>query len=245
MTAPRVGVIISYGEERLFLERYGQMLDAAGALPVYLPYPVGDGTLDRYLELTDGIMATGGEDVHPEEYGERPIPELGAVDRARDRLELALLRRAVAGDRPVLAICRGVQALNVAMGGTLYQDLPAQVAGALTHEPRPLWEAEGRLTPCEHEVLVEAGSILATTLGRGRRSVNSYHHQAVREPGAGVRVVARAPDGVIEAVELPARRFVLGLQWHLELTYGRDAGAQAILGRFVEECGRGPSATRA
>jgi putative glutamine amidotransferase len=237
-------VIISYGEERLFLERYGQMLEAAGALPLYLPYPMGDETLDQYLAWTDGIVATGGEDVHPEEYDERPIPELGAVDRARDRFELALLRRAVAGGRPVLAICRGIQALNVAMGGTLYQDLPAQVGGALAHEPTPLWDAEGRLAPCEHDVVVEAGSLLATTLGRRRLAVNSYHHQAVREPGAGVRIVARAPDGVVEAVEVPARRFVLGLQWHLELMHGRDAGTEAILGRFVEACGRAPLASR-
>ncbi len=239
MTVPRVGVIISYGEERLFLERYGQMLEAARALPVYLPYPAGSATLDGYLDWADGIVATGGEDVYPEEYGERPIPELGAIDRARDRFELALLRRAVERDRPVLAICRGIQALNVAMGGTLYQDLPAQVPGALAHEPTPLWEGDGRLAPCGHEVAVEGGSVLAATLGRRRLSVNSYHHQAVREPGAGVRIVARAPDGVVEAIELPARRFVLGLQWHLELMLGQDAGAEAILGRFVEECGRG------
>jgi putative glutamine amidotransferase len=141
-------------------------------------------------------------------------------------------------DRPILAICRGIQALNVAMGGTLYQDLGAQVPGGLAHTPTPLWEGDGRLTPCGHEVTVEGGSLLAAILDRRRLSVNSYHHQAVREPGAGVRIVARASDGVVEAIELPARRFVLGLQWHLELMLGQDAGAEAILGRFVEECGR-------
>jgi putative glutamine amidotransferase len=88
-------------------------------------------------------------------------------------------------------------------------------------------------------VTVEGGSLLAAILERRRLSVNSYHHQAVREPGAGVRIVARASDGVVEAIELPARRFVLGLQWHLELMLGQDAGTEAILGRFVEECGRG------
>jgi putative glutamine amidotransferase len=238
MTIPRVGVIISYGEARMFLERYGQVLEAAGALPAYLPYPARSATLAGYLEWTDGILATGGEDVHPEEYGEPPIPELGAVDRARDRFELALLRRAVERDRPVLAICRGIQALNVAMGGTLYQDVIAQVPAALVHQPAPLWEADGRLAACGHEVTVEDGSVLAAMLGRRRVSVNSYHHQAVREPGAGVRIVARAPDGVVEAIEMPARRFVLGLQWHLELMLGQGAGAEAILGSFVDECGR-------
>ncbi len=238
MTIPKVGVIISYGEERLFLERYGQVLEAAGALPAYLPYPARSATLDGYLEWADGILATGGEDVHPEEYGEPPIPGLRAVDRARDRFELALLRRAVERDRPVLAICRGVQALNVAMGGTLYQDLRTQVPEGLVHEPEPLWDGDGRLAACGHEVTVEEGSALAAMLGRRRVSVNSYHHQAIREPGADVRIVARAPDGVVEAVELPARRFVLGLQWHLELMLGEGAGAEAILGRFVDECGR-------
>jgi len=231
-------VIISYGEERLFLERYGQMLDGAGALPAYLPYPARSATLDRYLEWSDGIVATGGEDIDPAEYGEPRMPDLGRLDRARDRFELELLRRAVERDRPILAICRGIQALNVAMGGTLYQDLRAQVPGGLAHEPEPLWEGEGRLAACGHEVTVEAASLLAETLGRTRVSVNSYHHQAVREPGAGVRIVARAPDGVVEAIELPSCRFALGLQWHLELMLGQDGGAEAIIGRFVEECGR-------
>jgi putative glutamine amidotransferase len=138
-------------------------------------------------------------------------------------------------DRPVLAICRGLQALNVALGGTLYQDLRAEVPGALRHEPDAPWDAEGRLAPSAHDVAVEPGTLLAGTTGRTRLAVNSYHHQAVREPGAGVRVAARAPDGVVEAIELPARRFVLGVQWHLELLDG-DPVAEAILGRFLEAC---------
>src|SRR5262245_59527331 len=180
-------------------------------------------------------MATGGEDVDPAEYGHAPRPELGPMDRARDRFELPLLRRAVERDRPVLAVCRGIQALNVALGGTLYQDLRAEVPGALPHEPEPLWDAGGRLAACMHDVTLERGTLLAGTAGGPRLSVNSYHHQAVREPGAGVRVAARAPDGVIEAIEVPSRRFVLGVQWHLELLDG-DRVADAILGRFLEAC---------
>jgi putative glutamine amidotransferase len=231
VSIPTVGVIVSYGETRLFLERYGQVLERAGAVPVYLPYPAALATVERHLAGCDGFMATGGEDVDPAEYGH----ELGPIDRARDRFELPLLRRAVERDRPVLAICRGIQALNVALGGTLYQDLRAEVRGALRHEPDPLWDAGGRLAPCAHDVTVEPGTLLAGTTGRARLPVNSYHHQAVREPGAGVRVAARAPDGVVEAIELPARRFVLGVQWHLELLDG-DAAAEAILGRFLEAC---------
>jgi putative glutamine amidotransferase len=204
-----------------------------------LPYPAAGATLDGYLDTMDGIVATGGEDVHPEEYGEAPISELGVVDRARDRFELALIMRAVERGRPVLAICRGIQALNVALGGTLYQDLRTQLPGSCIHQPAPLWEREGRLAPCGHEVSVTEGSLLAATVGRRRLDVNSYHHQAVNRPGPGVRVAARAPDGVIEAIELPACRFVLGVQWHPELLLGQDAGAEAILGRFVEECRRG------
>jgi putative glutamine amidotransferase len=232
---PTVGVIVSYGEARLFLERYGEMLERAGAVPVYLPYPTRPATIERHLARCDGFMATGGEDVDPAEYGHAPRPELGPVDRGRDRFELALLRRAVERDRPVLAVCRGTQALNVALGGTLYQDLRAEVPGALPHEPDPLWEPGGRLAPCGHDVTVEPGTLLAGTTGRARLSVNSYHHQAVREPGAGVRVAARAPDGVVEAIELPSRRFALGVQWHLELLDG-DRAAAAILGRFLEAC---------
>jgi putative glutamine amidotransferase len=232
---PTVGVIVSYGEARLFLERYGRVLERAGAVPVYLPYPAEAATVERHLAGCDGFMATGGEDVDPEEYGQAPRPELGPVDRARDRFELALLRRAVERDRPLLAICRGLQALNVALGGTLYQDLRTEVPGALCHEPNPLWDASGRLAPCVHDVMVEPETLLAGTAGRARLTVNSYHHQAVREPGAGVRVAARSPDGVIEAIELPAQRFALGVQWHVELLDG-DAVAEAILERFVEAC---------
>jgi putative glutamine amidotransferase len=232
---PTVGVIVSYGEARLFLERYGQVLERAGAVPVYLPYPAAPATVERHLAGCDGFMATGGEDVDPAEYGQAPRPQLGPVDRARDRFELPLLRRAVERDRPVLAICRGIQALNVALGGTLYQDLRAEVPAALRHEPDPPWDAQGRLVPSAHDVTVEPGTLLAGTTGRARLAVNSYHHQAVREPGAGVRVAARAPDGVVEAIELPARRFVLGVQWHLELLDG-DPAAEAILGRFLEAC---------
>jgi putative glutamine amidotransferase len=232
---PTVGVIVSYGEARLFLERYGQVLERAGAVPVYLPYPARPETIERHLVACDGFMATGGEDVDPAEYGQARRPELGPVDRARDGFELALLRRAVERDRPVLAICRGVQALNVALGGTLYQDLRTEMPGALCHEPDPLWRAAGQLAPCAHDVAVEPDTLLARTIGWTRLSVNSYHHQAVREPGATVRVGARAPDGVVEAIEVPSRRFVLGVQWHVELLDG-DRAADAILGRFLEAC---------
>jgi putative glutamine amidotransferase len=238
VTIPTVGVIISYGEARYFLDRYGAVLAAAGALPAYLPYPAAEATLEGYLDTMDGIVATGGEDVHPDEYGEAAIPELGAVDRARDRFELALLRRAVERDRPVLAICRGVQALNVALGGTLHQDVRAQVPGALRHEPTPLWTDGGEPTPCGHDVRVSEGSLLADTVRRRRLAVNSYHHQAVCRPGRGVRVAARAPDGLAEAIEVPARRFVLGVQWHPELLLGQDAGTEALLDRFVGACAR-------
>jgi putative glutamine amidotransferase len=235
VSVPTVGVIVSYGEARLFLERYGQVLERAGAVPVYLPYPASPETIERHLAGCDGFMATGGEDVDPAEYGQAPRPGLGPVDRARDGFEVPLLRRAVERDRPVLAICRGAQALNVALGGTLHQDLRAEMPGALCHEPDPLWDAEGRLAPCAHEVAVEPGTLLAGMTGRARLSVNSYHHQAVREPGTGVRIAARAPDGVVEAIELPLRRFALGVQWHLELLDG-DPVAEAILGRFLEAC---------
>jgi putative glutamine amidotransferase len=245
VATPTVGVIMSYAEERLFLERYGRVLEAAGALPVYLPYPAGEAALDGYLRWCDGFVATGGEDIDPAEYGERPLPELGPVDRARDAFELALLRRAVARDRPVLGICRGVQALNVAVGGRLYQDLRAQRPGTLVHEPVPLWDADGRLAACSHEVAVEPDSRLAAALGRTHLAVNSYHHQAVSHPGRDVRVVARAPDGVVEAIELPRHRFAVGVQWHLELMVGQDGGAEALLGRFLEACGRSAGGVRA
>jgi putative glutamine amidotransferase len=183
----------------------------------------------------DGLLLTGGGDVEPARYGETPHEKLEEVDPARDEFEIALIAAARSRDLPIFAICRGVQLLNVAAGGTLVQDIPSQVAGALKHSlvvpPHPPYELA-------HEVWVEKDSLLAKLLGErlvgnDTCDVNSRHHQAVKTVAPGYRVSATAPDGVIEAIEDPAARFCLGVQWHPE-NFWRTGEFRALYEGFLD-----------
>ena len=178
---------------------YLRALDAAGAIGVVLP-PVGDA--EDFLDRLDGVCVSGGPDLDPSAYGaEERHAELGPTEPSLDAFELALLAGALERGMPILAICRGAQALNVACGGTLHQHVPGHRQAAVASEPT-------------HTVAVAQRSRVAAILGARTLSVNSFHHQAVDRVGAGLRVVAHAEDGTIEAVEGPG--FVLGVQWHAE-----------------------------
>jgi putative glutamine amidotransferase len=179
---------------------YTDSVERAGGLPVVVP-PVEGST--ELLELLDGLVFTGGSDLDPSLYGQAAHPETTGVHRARDRAELALMREALRRDMPVLGICRGMQLLNVALGGGLHQHL-----GSATHKGPP-----GRYT--FHDVTVDAGTRLAEVLGAGTRT-HSCHHQAPDRLGEGLRASAHAEDGTIEAVEKPSARLALGVLWHPE-----------------------------
>jgi putative glutamine amidotransferase len=170
------------------------------------------------LKGVDGLMLTGGGDVSPDRYGETPHPSVVGVDLDRDRFELALVAEARQADLPIFAICRGVQVLNVACGGTLVQDIPTQLIGPLDHNLTvPPHQPFSRA----HEVWIEKDSLLARLLKERLNDadscdVNSRHHQSVKDLAAGFKVSATAPDGVIEAIEDPSASFCLGVQWHPE-----------------------------
>ena len=171
--------------------------------------------LPAALEGCDGLLLTGGPDVDPREYGEADRHPSVEVDSARDRYELALARQALTHNMPVLAICRGAQVLNVAWGGTLLQDIPSALSGALAHQRREPLNAPA------HDVIIEPRtilwSILSPRLGAGHRiAVNSRHHQSIRSLAPGFVVSAAAPDGVVEAIEKPDAPFCVGVQWHPE-----------------------------
>ena len=184
---------------------YDEAVRLAGLEPVHFT----PGT-PRSLDGLDGLLLTGGSDINPARYGEAANGSEG-IDDDRDSLEAELLAEALAADLPVLAICRGVQFLNVAHGGTLIQHLPS----VDVHDRRSReWQA-GR-HPAAHTVEVKAGSKLAAIIGAGGHEVNSRHHQAASRVGNGLVVSAMAPDGVIEALERPDRMFVVGVQWHPE-----------------------------
>ncbi len=234
---PLVGLTVSYDDRRQGLhalrQEYVRALDSAGALPVLLAPLLSPTDVPALLDRLDGLVLSGGGDVDPALYGQPPHPRLGRVIRERDEFELQLCREALARDLPLLAICRGHQVLNVATGGTLIQDIPSLVARGGDHDPRcERWERA-------HAVSVEPGSRLHAILGTEQLDVNSFHHQAVETLGAGLQVSARAPeDGIIEGVELPGRRFVVGVQWHPESFWDRDPRQLALFRALAEASSR-------
>lgn len=193
---------------------YLDKIDAAGGVAVgLLPGAGAAGSVDLLADRIDALMLLGGVDVAPESYGNRPTMRTEATEPLRDSFEIDLVRAAMARDLPILGVCRGLQVINVATGGTLHQHLPD--AGYGNHRRSP-----GRLDSTTfHEVDVVPGSHAATMAGSGRQVVNSHHHQGVARLGSGAVVTARSvPDGLPEAVEWPDRRYVLGVQWHPEAT---------------------------
>ena len=203
-------------------DSYVQAVIRAGGIPVILPVCEDAAIMQAMVDGVDGVILSGGGDLDPNLYGQRPTGKLGGVSPRRDTAELAVADYVLnKTEKPLLGICRGVQVLNVALGGSLHIDLPD--AGKLDHAlnmyPRNV---------ISHEITVEENTMLARILGSGGiHKVNSFHHQAVDEPGRGLAVTARSvPDGVIEAVEIPGSRFVVGVQWHPEeLTASEDAAA--------------------
>jgi putative glutamine amidotransferase len=206
---------------------YLRGLEAAGALPLVMP-PLSEGAIEPLLDRLDGICLSGGPDLDPAGYGAEPHPELGPIEPNLDRFELAVARRADAREMPILAICRGTQAINVVRGGSLYQHLP-EVSSEIAHRQR----LPGNQT--SHPVEIDPESKLAATLGATEIDVNSFHHQAIDRLGEGLRISARAPDGTIEAVEDPARPFLIGVQWHAETLVHRPYEA-ALFRNFVDSC---------
>ncbi|MEW6522354.1 MAG: gamma-glutamyl-gamma-aminobutyrate hydrolase family protein [Bacillota bacterium] len=213
---PIIGVTPSYDHEKeryALSPEYTRGIRAAGGVPVMIPFLDEEATC-RLLEVLDGIILSGGVDVDPSHFGEEPLPQLGRVCPERDRAELILTRNALERRIPVLGICRGVQVLNVAAGGTLVQDIPCQVKPSLKHS-----QAAPRWYPT-HAVEMDDRSTVARLLGASTIRVNSFHHQSVAQPAPGFTITARAPDGVIEAIEGPG--FAVGVQWHPECMWEKD-----------------------
>jgi putative glutamine amidotransferase len=213
-------------------ETYIQAVEAAGGIPLLIHLTRDAAVLDALYRRCDALLFAGGGDVEPERYGAEPHPMLGTVDALRDEVELNLARRAAADCVPMLGICRGVQLLNVALGGTLVQDIPAELPRALDHYASRNGADRAHMA---HTIALESGSWFAEQLGAVELSVNTFHHQALRDVPAGLRVTGRASDGVIEAVEGTGPNFVVGVQCHPEELYDRadDRWARVFAG-FVD-----------
>ena len=218
------------------LEDYNQAILHVGGEPRVVDPSMA---IAQALEGVEGLLLTGGDDVAPSRYGEAPHTAVVEAEPGRDQFEFALLKGARERGVPIFAICRGIQVLNVACGGTLVQDIPAQIAGALTHSlPVP----PNQPFTLAHEVWIEKDSLLSRLM-RERLSdadaceVNSRHHQAVKDIGSGLRVSATAPDGVIEAIEDADARFCLGVQWHPE-NFWRTGEFRPLFEGFLEAAQR-------
>ena len=213
---------------------YTRALEAAGLVPLVVPPLADPAAALHLLDAVDGLVLTGGEDVGPALYGAAPHPALGPVHDARDRTEIALARAARDRGLPLLAICRGVQLLNVALGGTLVQDLPSERPGAAPHDqagPRDIRA---------HPVAVAPGSRLARSLGADALEVNTLHHQAVDRVADGLTATAQAPDGIVEGVESADDRWwAVGVQWHPEeLIRSPEPWDRALFAAFADEVRR-------
>jgi len=218
-----------------FNGNYTAALAAADAIPVVIPPNLPEGALVGLFERLDGLCLAGGADVDPTHYGEPPHPALKKVDPPRDHLELILARWALAADLPILGICRGIQLLNVAAGGALYQDIAAQLPAAGKHAFKLSESPWERPT---HGVRLAEGSALARIVGQRDLLTNSFHHQAVSRLAAGFVATGWAADGVVEAIEDPTRRFVVGVQWHPEAMVASNPLARRLFAAFVEACAR-------
>jgi putative glutamine amidotransferase len=190
---------------------YVTALERAGLVPLIVPPLTSAEAAALVLDSVAGLVLTGGEDVDPARYGEKRHEKVVSVNAARDATEAALIEEARARGKPVLAICRGIQILNVALGGTLVQDIPSQCETRIDHDE------ESARTSRTHDVEIEPGSLIAKAIGAEHVAVNSFHHQSVKELGEGLRVTARSPDGIIEGVESTDEDWwVMGVQWHPE-----------------------------
>jgi putative glutamine amidotransferase len=211
------------------VEAYVSALIRAGASPLLIPMGIKEDGIKDVLSCLDGILFTGGGDVHPVRYGSPPHPKVKEVIEDRDQIEFQLVREAVERDLPCFGICRGLQVINVALGGTLYEDLQTQYPNSLKHD----YEITQPRDFLAHEISVQEGSKLNQFLDLTTYEVNSFHHQGIRDLAPGLSITVQSPDGVIEGIELNAYPFGIAVQWHPEWMQDHPS-MRALFSAFVD-----------
>jgi putative glutamine amidotransferase len=209
----------------------------AGGVPFLIPLEARDEVLRALFAQASGILLTGGGDIAPHFFGEAPQAQLDDVQSARDELELTMVRWALEGDKPLFGICRGIQVMNVAAGGSLIQDIAYQCPDAHKHDY--FYSQDYPRDFLAHRVTVEAGSRLRAMLGDDHPPVNSLHHQALKEVPSTYRIVAHSPDGIIEGIEANDHPFAVGVQWHPEELVANQETARRLFLDFVDACRNG------
>ena len=229
-----VGVMPLWDEKKdsiWMLPGYLDGLQEAGVLPVMFPFTDETEDLRQLVGMCDGFLFTGGHDVSPAMYGEKPMEELVVCCEKRDAMEKKVLEMALEADKPVLGICRGLQFINAVLGGTLYQDLQLQHGNKVCHRQPAPYDVPG------HEVDLLEGTPLEACLGADRIAVNSCHHQGVKLLALSLQAMAVADDGLVEAAFCPDRKFLWAVQWHPEFLFRRDENSRRIFRAFAEALG--------
>jgi putative glutamine amidotransferase len=224
----------AFGETYSLTRKYAEGVLQAGGVPVIVPHNLAEDALRVLFDRIDGLLLSGGGDIDPAIYSAEPHPATCEIESDRDRVELTLARWVAEQDKPFLAICRGIQVLNVALGGTLIQDIPSEVPDALQHSFERGVVERGYLA---HPVKIAADARLAQVMQTELAQTNSWHHQSIKQAADGLLVTAVAPDGVIEAVEVPGRRFAIGVQWHPEWMFEHQPEQRRLFEELVRACG--------
>jgi putative glutamine amidotransferase len=212
-------------------DAYPTAVSQAGGIPVVIPLGLSEQKLKRLLEKLDGVIISGGGDIDPEHYHGIAHPRIYDISPERDMQEFTLVGLTLEMDKPLLGICRGAQVINVVQGGTLYTHVADQKLQALKHDWFPDYPRDRR----SHTVSLEEGSKLGKIYAEDEIHVNSLHHQGIFELGKGLIATGVAPDGLVEAVEVPAVRFAVGVQWHPECLPD-DVGSQNLFSAFIQAC---------
>ena len=230
---PAEGNIMPGMTRNLVNTDYISSVELAGGVPLLLPLISGYDSVLSQVAAVDGLILTGGPDIDPLLYGEEPLAQIGTVNHERDRYELLVIQAADELAKPVLGICRGIQMLNVAAGGTLHQEVALIEGCKLSH-----FQTAAQRNILWHSVNIAPASRIAGIVGVGRQMTNSFHHQSVKAVAPGFAATAHSQDGVIEAIERPGNRFVVGVQWHPELLSASTPAMLALFRALAEQAGQ-------
>lgn len=231
---PIIGILPMINAEghSYIVDSYIPPITKSGGLPLLIPYTEDKECISEYVKLCDGFLFAGGPDIEPWRYGEQKAPECGECTPPRDAVELLFFPEILKSGKPILGICRGSQLINIALGGSLYQDIPTDIGKSIAHRQIEPHNSHS------HEAAFDECSPLLAIFGTKRAKINSFHHQAIKELGRGLSVMARADDGIIEAAYAPEHKFLWALQWHPERLFECDEPSKKIFGAFICACAK-------
>lgn len=229
---PIIGILteVDLDKNTRVLFPYVKAIERSGGVPIVLPYAEGEGTRESFIAMCDGFLFAGGSDINPERYGDEVRNIFGELMLHRDEMDFDMFTRAFEAKKPILAICRGAQLANAALGGKLYQDIPTEIPSDIQHR-----QVEAKNAHSHYANLAE-GTPLRSLMGRERIRINSFHHQALKTLGKGLLPMATADDGLVEAIYYDGEQYLVGYQWHPERLYDSDDYHRLIFDDFIAVC---------